>query len=165
MAPLVYVRLHLLYRFQKYLAAGLHAAFLFNGPLFENKGARTELWDAFVGPEARAILPVKDFDIWIGLALGYQHRRRLVVSDGFTHEIQANAVGLSWGMGTDYYLIPRRLAIGADCWLYKGWIQRFCSTTGDNKTICSMQPNVDKGSGVALAVGATVILFFAQGSP
>ncbi|MCU0662601.1 MAG: hypothetical protein MUC50_09785 [Myxococcota bacterium] len=165
MAPMVHVRLHLLYRFQKYGAAGLHTAFLFNGPLFENKGARTELWDAFVGPEIRALLPLKEFDLWTGLALGYEHRRRLVVSDGFTHEIQGSAIGLAWGIGIDRYLLPSRLAMGADFWLYKGWFLRFCSTTGDNKTICSTQPNVDEASSIALAVGLTLTLFLQKERP
>lgn len=159
LGPMVHTRVHPLFRINKYFATGLHVSFLFLGPLFGNDGARTELWDAFVGPEARGIYPIKAFDLWIGLAVGYFHREHKVTSDGFEHKIYANAIGLAWGVGLDYYLWKNRLAIGGDVWMYKGWNQRFCSRTGRNEAICSGQPNIDEGGGVTIAAGASITYF------
>jgi hypothetical protein len=161
LAPMIHTRLHPLYRINKYLAAGLHVGFFFMGPLFGNDGARTVLWDAMVGPEARGLFPVKGFDLWIAVAVGYFHREHKVTTDGFEHKIYANAIGLAWGVGLDYYVWKNRIAVGGDVWMYKGWNQRFCSRTGSNDAICSGEPNVDEGGGVSIAAGVSVTYFWA----
>jgi len=159
LGPLFHTRLHPLFRVNKYLAAGLQVGFLFMGPLFGAEGARTELWDAFVGPEVRGLLPLGKLDLWIGLAVGYFHRQHQVSTDGFEHKIWANAVGLAWGIGLDYFVWKNRIAIGGDVWMYKGWNQRFCSRTGSNDAICSGDSSIDEDGGFTIAAGATVTFF------
>ena len=163
LAPMLHLRFNPGFRVLRFLQTGIHAAFLFQGPLFGHSGTRTELWDFLVGPEVRGILPVKRIDIWLGIAFGYMHRRRLIDSGGHEQRAYAHAIGLAWGAGVDAFLVPGRFALGGDVWIYRGWNREFCSTTGENDKICSTASNVDKGTGFSIAVGASVTFFFAVG--
>lgn len=159
--PLMYTRVHLMYRALPYLAAGIHTAFNFLAPAFPTGGARVEFWELLVGPEVRGIFPLRRFDLWAGFALGYYRSYRLVVDEGHEIESATNAFGLGWGLGLDYYLLRGKagaLALGGDVWFYKPFPSRLCSTIGDNPTDC-----VDSGLadqfGVTYAAGVTLTWF------
>ena len=61
------------------------------------------------------------------------------------------------------FLLPGRIALGGDVWIYRGWNREFCSTSGDNAEICSTAANVDSGTGFGIAVGASATFFFPVG--
>jgi hypothetical protein len=163
LAPMLHLRMNPGFRIFRFLQTGVHVAFLFQGPLFEHADERTELWDFLVGPEVRGILPIKRLDIWLGIAFGYMHRRRLVESDDHEQRAFYHAIGLAWGGGVDAFLVPGRIALGGDIWIYRGWNREFCSTSGDSDEICSTANNVDKGTGYSIAVGASLTFFFPIG--
>ncbi len=160
LGPLLHVRVHPQFRIFRFLSAGVHLGFNFKGPLWDHGGTRTELWDMLVGPEIRGILPVKQVDIWVGLAFGYLHRRRLVASEGYEHAVRVHAIGLAWGAGVDYFIVPGWVALGGDVWFTKGWNREFCSRTGDNDEVCSTAPDVDDGTGIDIAAGVSLTVFF-----
>jgi hypothetical protein len=163
LGPLLHVRFHPAFRIVPFLSAGVHLGFDFKGPLWDHGGTRTELWDMLVGPEVRLLLPVRSLDIWAGLAFGYVHRKRLVVSEDYEHAVKVHAIGLAWGVGVDYFIVPGRLALGGDVWFTKGWNREFCSKTGDNDEICSTVGAVDEGTGLDIAAGASLTVFFGIG--
>lgn len=159
--PLMYTRVHLLYRALPYLAAGIHTAFNFLAPAFPTGGARVEFWELLVGPEVRGIFPVKQFDLWVGFALGYYRSYRLVDDDGHEIESATNAFGLGWGLGLDYYLVHGRygdLAVGGDVWFYKPFPTELCSTIGGNPTDC-VDSGIADQFGVTYAAGVTLTWF------
>jgi hypothetical protein len=160
--PLLYTRVHALFRVFKYLAAGAHLAFNFLAPDFPTGGARVEFWELLVGPEVRGVVPIRRFDLWVGFAFGYYRSYRLVDSDGHEIESATNAFGLGWGLGLDYYLLEGkagRLAVGGDLWFYKPFPTRLCSTVGGNPTSCLDRGIADQ-FGVTYAAGATLTWFF-----
>ncbi len=109
------VRSSVLYAARRYMAVGLHVAFLMervsglpNGELDTNK-------DLLGAAEYRVRIPVKRVLLWAGLALGYVYRERQSIGGGATRSDQDMVMGL--GLGTDLF-VSSSAAFGIATWLY-----------------------------------------------
>ena len=158
--PLLYTRLHVLFRVKKYVASGLHMAFNFLAPNFPTGGGRAELWEMLFGPEVRGLLPIKRFDLWAGFAMGYYRSYRLVSSKGHEIESAADAFGLGWGLGLDWYVLDGKLAVGGDIWVYKPFATKICTRVDTNDRACTKdKDDLKRGFGVTIAAGFTAAWF------
>ncbi len=154
--PMVAVRLVVLYRLLKYVAAGVHTAFLFGDP---DTGLADRAWNLFLGVEGRGILPYKQFDFWLGLALGFN--RTMLGGDQFIPGFGVvdgrywqNAFGLGFGFGGDYF-ITKNIGVGLNFYMYKAFPQRACFDTDVSDTDCGdLSESVKDDIGIIWSVNA-----------
>jgi len=159
--PSASVRLVALYRIMKYVAAGVHMAFLFGEPEVSSVDM---VWNLFLGAEARGIFPYKQIDLWTGLALGWNRTMisgeiclpLLGCAEGKTW---ANAVALGFGFGGDYY-ITKNIAVGLTFYLYKPWPQVGCGEFDNADSDCDDLTDEDKRRiGIIWSVNAMFIYY------
>ena len=135
--PMLYLRFGAYYQFLKYMAAGVHLAFLFNVMEDDNQhdltGALLDtFWNLVIGPEFKGIIPFGKFDLWGSVIFGYSRwggsgevphptdPQRVVDYDGWMHGFV-----LGWGFGMDYFLHPN-MGIGFETYFYKPWYGDYC---------------------------------------
>ncbi len=100
------------YRLHKYVAIGLHLAFLHRHPI-EVPGAEMRAWSLFLGPEGRAMYWFQDkFEIWGSLALGLMHTQVNSEIDLGYGDVQKTSAGadnfaVGFGLGGDYYFTSK----------------------------------------------------------
>jgi opacity protein-like surface antigen len=135
--PMVNLRVVALYRIMKYVAAGLHMAFLFGDP--DNNFA-DRVWNLFIGAEGRGIFPYKQFDFWVALSLGYNRTMGALEVCGFgvcvDGQSWSNAFALGFGFGADYYL-TKNIALGLSFYLYKPWPDEYCEDSNRTNKVCN----------------------------
>jgi opacity protein-like surface antigen len=154
LGAMVYTRFDGLYRIFPYLSAGVQLNVLFYSPMFAWADSRTALYDVFLGPQVRGILPLKKLDLWAGFAFGYHHRHRKIDSDGYIIENRGNGMGIAWALGAEYFF-NEHMALGGDVWFYKAWNFEYCSKAGDGDELCSGKDGIDETSGLNISAGVT----------
>jgi hypothetical protein len=122
--PLVYIRVQALYRFLKYIAAGLHIAFPFSYADNEPSGYDVTFWNVMLGAEVRGIFPWRKLDFWTGLVFGYW-RWQGDGENGQSLSSWFDTFALGWGFGADYYITPR-IGLGLTFYLYKPFPDQMC---------------------------------------
>jgi hypothetical protein len=128
--PMVFVRVQGLYRFMRYVAAGLHASFMFNDP-DEPAGTDVDVFGVFVvGAEGRAIFPFRALDAWTGFTLGYARYQVNGGAQGVDVTGYANGFALGWGFGADYYL-TETIGLGLGFYLYKPFWDEVCQESNE----------------------------------
>lgn len=141
--PLLSTRIGAYYRFLRYLAVGLHLGFLSSHPddnlVIDMPLVRPyepnvdRFWKLVVGLEARGIVPIKRFDLWASILIGYSmwgatgevedpfQPDRDTDWDGWMH-----GVLLGWGFGLDFFF-HKNMAVGAEFYFYKSWFLEYCN--------------------------------------
>ncbi len=158
-----HVRMQVLYRVMRHFAVGAHVGFQFLDP-DRNAPARFDLgWSTLVGGEVRGILPVGPLEAWLGFTGGYM--RMQIDQENDNNEIDvmwANGFGLGIGFGAQYF-VHRRVALGLDFWLYKGFFDEACTYENDGASRteeCVDLYRDDRAAiGAVFTFGATVTFF------
>jgi hypothetical protein len=123
--PLVFIRIQAMYRFLKYIAAGVHIVFPFGYPEDEPQGVDYTIWGAMVGAEVRGVFAWRKLDFWTGLVFGWM-RSQVDAENGGSASAWFDSFGLGWGLGADYFLTPR-IGLGLNFYLYKPFPEEVCS--------------------------------------
>lgn len=146
-----HTRAQVLFRVIRYFAVGAHVGFQFYDP---NRMRDADLgWSMLLGAEVRGILPVGRLEAWLGMAFGYMRWQVEQENDdnAWVDQEWRNAFGLGFGFGVNYF-VHRRVALGLDFWIYKGFANELCDYENDGRdeTRC-WEPNDDEHA----AIGAT----------
>lgn len=154
--PSASVRLVVGYRFLKYVAVGVHTAFLFGDP---DNGVADFAWNVFLGVEGRGIFPYKRFDFWVSVALGWN--RTMLNGDQFVPgqgvvdgRYWMNAFALGFGFGADFF-ITKNIAVGLTFYLYKPWPDKGCYDTDVSDRDCiDLSNDVEDDIGLIWSINA-----------
>jgi hypothetical protein len=159
-----HVRMQLLYRVVRYFAVGAHMGFQFLSP-DRNSERWVDLgWSTVIGPEVRGILPVGPLEAWLGFTTGYMRIQVDQENDDQNHyDVEwANGFALGFGFGAQYF-VHRRVAIGLDFWLYKGFFNEACvlenDLNGSVETCTELDDDGRAGIGVVFTFGLNVTFF------
>ena len=158
--PMVGLRLVALYRIMKYVAAGLHTAFLFGDP---DSNYADRAWNLYIGAEGRGIYPYKQFELWGAFSLGYSRfmatREECAMGVCGDGQWWMNAFAVGFGFGADYYF-TRSIAAGLSFYLYKPWPDQLCTDTSISDTDCNDMSKDDLDDiGIIWSISAVVTLF------
>lgn len=146
--PIISFRTGVYFRFMHYLAVGFHLTPMFGLPKKDNvhplvyDPERTVQYDIFwnfvIGPEFRYIFPLKQWDFWAGVLLGFARWGAVGEQVEPTPEPDwegwMNGFVIGWGLGADYY-ITKNFAIGADFYIYVPAFDHACTDDGTTR-IC-----------------------------
>jgi hypothetical protein len=153
-APGPSLTLDALYRFHRFGALGVKLAFAILDP--DERSGDRRFWTVDLGLEARAILPVKRFDLWAGLSLGYARHLVDGVSGGYS-----DGFALGFGAGIDLFVLSR-LAVGLAFRGLRPWMTRSCSTLRDpdGSTISLCELAASNPLGVVWSVVVSTTLYY-----
>ena len=126
-------KIEVLFRVVRNFSVGAHMAFQVQNP-DRNSDAWVDLgWSMLIGPEVRGILPVGKLEAWIGFTAGFMRMQIEQENDDIDDidVIWTNGFGLGFGFGAQYF-VHRKVAIGLDFWLYKGFFNEVCTYENDD---------------------------------
>jgi len=157
-------RLQVLFRVVRYFAVGAHVGFQFYSPNRTLANYYDLGWSMVIGPEVRGILPVGPLEAWLGFTAGYMRMQVDQENDDVNHVdvVWGNGFALGFGFGAQYF-VHRRIALGLDFWLYKGFFSEMCSFENDTdptEELCWDLTDDDRsGIGVTFTFGANITFF------
>ncbi len=159
-----HTRLQVLFRAMRYFAVGAHLGFQFYDPNRNLANYYDLGWSMMIGPEVRGILPVGRLEAWLGFAAGWMRMQ-------FEHENDdnnaadvtwANGFGIGFGFGAQYF-VHRRVALGLDFWIYKGFFGETCDYENDGNPTeerCWDHSDDERaGYGVTFTFGANITFY------
>ncbi len=159
-----HTRFQVLYRVMRNFAVGGHVGLQFFSPNRTLANYFDLGWSMVVGPEIRGILPVGRLEAWVGFTGGYM-RWQVEQENGRDNEIDvawANGFAIGFGFGAQYF-VHRRIAIGMDFWVYKGFFGEMCTLENDlprDEEYCVELDDDDRsGFGVTFTFGASVTFY------
>jgi hypothetical protein len=151
------LRLDALYRFHRFGALGARLAFALLEPDADSRDRR--FWNLDLGVEARGILPVKRFDLWVGLSLDFTRQFQDGAQGGYAWDTRKDGFALGFGLGIDLFVMSR-LAVGVAFRGHRPYLTRSCSTLrlpdGDTQTACDAVEGSPLGIVWSLVVSATL---------
>lgn len=159
-----HTRLQVLFRVMRHFAVGGHIGVQFLAPNRNLANYYDLGWSLVIGPEVRGILPVGPLEAWVGFTGGYM-RWQIEQENDRDNEVDvtwANGFAIGFGFGAQYF-VHRRVAIGLDFWLYKGFFGEMCNYENDGnptETLCwDLTDDERAGIGVTFTFGANVTFF------
>lgn len=159
-----HTRLQVLYRVVRHFAVGAHLGFQFYEPNRRLASYYDLAWSMVIGPEVRGILPVGRLEAWLGFTMGYMRFQVEQENDSWSDVdvVWGNAFALGFGFGAQYF-VHRRVALGLDFWVYKGFFNEMCSFENDSDTTVERCTDLNdderSGIGVTFTFGVNITFY------
>jgi hypothetical protein len=158
-----HTRVQVLFRVMRHFAVGGHVGLQFLAPNRNLANYYDLGWSMVIGPEVRGILPVGPLEAWVGFTGGYM--RWQIEQENDNDEIDVewfNGFAIGFGFGAQYF-VHRRVAIGLDFWVYKGFFGEMCTFENDSdptdERCGSLDDDERSGIGATFTFGANVTFF------